>query len=454
MSAVFPTVADYAEAYRHKSTTPTAVAERALAAIVAFDQQDPPMRFFISVHPEDVRAQAADSTRRLAAGQPRSVLEGVPVAVKDEFDVIGHRTTCGTSFLGPAPATKDALVVARLRAAGAVILGKTNMFELGVNPSGLNLTHGTARNPYDPLRDTGGSSSGSGAVVASGLCPLTLGNDGGGSIRIPAALCGVPGLKATYDRVPTDGVAVLCWSLEHSGPLGATVEDVRLATEILCDEKLPLPSLPSPLRVGICAAWWQDADPEVTSQVRAAVERLGATVVDIDLPHIGYATPVGSCTFLAEGAACLETHLVANAPFSPSVRLAFEAARGVSAPAFVKAQRVRAILAREFETALTRCDVLITPTTAITGPPYQADALQHGEIDEGKVNALVHFTFPLNLTGLPAMSVPCAYDTDGMPIGMQIIGRFGDDALTLAVAAAVEKTSPRRRPRVFVDLLG
>ena len=454
MSTPFPTVADYAAAYRAKRTTPSAVAERALAAIEAFDRQDPPMRLFIAVHADDVRAQAADSTRRLAAGQPRSILEGVPVAVKDEFDVVGYQTTCGTSFLGRVPATKDALVVARLRAAGAVILGKTNMFELGVNPSGLNLTHGTARNPYDPLRDTGGSSSGSGAVVASGLCPITLGNDGGGSVRIPAALCGVSGLKATFDRVPTDGVSLLCWSLEHSGPLGATVEDVRLAAEIVCDEKFTLPSLPSPLRVGICAAWWHDADAEVSAQVRAAIERLGATIVDVDLPHIGYATPVGSCTFLAEGAACLEPHLAANAPFSPSVRLAFEAARGVSAPAFVKAQRVRALLAREFEAALGHCDVLITPTTAITAPPYQADALAHGEIDEAKVNALVHFTFPLNLTGLPAMQVPCGYDPDGMPVGMQIIGRFGDDALTLAVASAVEKSSPRRRPRVFVDLLG
>jgi len=451
--SVFHTVADFAAAYRDKRITPSVVAERALSAITELDQGELPMRLFIAVHADDVRAQAADSTRRLAAGQPRSIFEGVPVAVKDEFDVIGYQTTCGTSFLGQTPATKDALVVARLRAAGAVILGKTNMFELGVNPTGLNLTHGTARNPYDPLRDTGGSSSGSGATVAAGVAPVTLGNDGGGSVRIPAALCGVPGLKATFDRVPTDGVSLLCWSLEHSGPLAATVEDVRLATEIICAETITLPSLPSPLRVGICAAWWQDASPEVTTQVRAAIDRLGATIVDVDLPHIGYATPVGSCTFLAEGAACLETQLAANAPFSSSVRLAFEAARGVTAPAFVKAQRVRALLAQEFEAALTRCDVLITPTTAITAPPYAADALLHGEVDEAKVNAMVHFTFPLNLTGLPAMQVPCGYDPDGMPIGMQIIGRFGDDALTLAVASAVEKTSPRRRPRVYVDLL-
>jgi Asp-tRNA(Asn)/Glu-tRNA(Gln) amidotransferase A subunit family amidase len=446
------TIGDYREAYRSGKRSPRDVADFVLSTIERLDGE---MRWFIAVHGEDVRTQAGESAARHAAKRPLSALDGVPVAVKDEYDVTGYGTTCGTSFLGKTPATSDALTVARLKRAGAIIVGKTNMHELGVNPSGINIHHGAAKNPWDPTRDTGGSSSGSGAVVGAGLVPLALGNDGGGSIRIPAALCGAVGHKATYGRVPTDGVAVLCWSLEHSGPIAATVEDARLAMHVLCDEPAELPPA-LPLTVGICDSWWAGASPEVAAVTHAAVERLataGAKIVRVELPYIEYATPVGAATFLAEGAACIEQHLNQDAPLAPSVKMSFLAATGMTAPQFVKAARVRALIARSFDAAFERCDVLITPTTGITAPPYLADALAYGEVDEAKVNRLVHFTFPLNLTGLPAVSVPCGFDPTGLPVGMQIIARRGDDFRALAVAALVEKDTPRKAPAIILDPL-
>jgi Asp-tRNA(Asn)/Glu-tRNA(Gln) amidotransferase A subunit family amidase len=419
------------------------------------------MRIFIAVDEADVRAQARAAGDRRRAGKPLGPLDGVPVAVKDEYDVAGYPRTCGSSFLGGEKATRDALAVARLRAAGAVILGKANMHEFGMSPSGINLTHGTARNPYDPARDTGGSSSGSGAAVASGLCPIALGADGGGSLRVPGSLCGVPSIKATYGRVPTDGVSLLCWSLEHTGPLAASIADVALAMATICDEPIVLPSsLPpgrtGPLRVGLAEGWWANATEPTARVARAAVEGLvaaGAREVPVDLPHIDLALPVGACTFSVEGAAALEPHLRANAPFSPSVRLALEMARGVPATLFVQAQRARALVAQDFERALADVDVLVTPTTASTAPRYRDDALRHGEIDEAAINQMVVFTFPLNLTGMPAVQVPCGFDEGGMPVGLQVIGARGDDALVLAVAAEVERRTERRRPSVWVDLL-
>ncbi|HWE26737.1 MAG TPA: amidase, partial [Polyangia bacterium] len=286
MSFSFTRAADLHAAYRAGTTDPIAVAARALTAARGLDALLPPMRTFIALDEADVVEQARASAQRWESGQTRGPLDGVPIAVKDEFDVRGYATTAGTRFLGRTKATADALVVARLRAAGAIVFGKTNMHELGVHPSGLNLWHGTARNPYDPARDTGGSSSGSGAVVALGVTPIALGNDGGGSIRIPAALNGVCGHKPTFGRVPTDGVRLLCWSLESSGPLATTVDDLVTAMTVLTDAPLLLPPLKS-LRIGVCTPWWSWATGEVQAIARAAVEKIvGGEIVEVALPHI------------------------------------------------------------------------------------------------------------------------------------------------------------------------
>jgi Asp-tRNA(Asn)/Glu-tRNA(Gln) amidotransferase A subunit family amidase len=408
------------------------------------------MRTFIALDEADVVEQACASAQRWESGQTRGPLDGVPVAVKDEFDVRGYATTAGTRFLGRTKATADALVVARLRAAGAIVFGKTNMHELGVHPSGLNPWHGTARNPYDPSRDTGGSSSGSGAVVALGVTPIALGNDGGGSIRIPAALNGVCGHKPTFGRVPTDGVRLLCWSLESSGPLATTVDDLVTAMTVLTDAPLLLPPMKS-LRVGICTPWWNWATGEVQAIARAAVEKIvGSEIVEVALPHIELSLPVGAATFTVEAAAAMARALDDGEPLARSTRVTLELARGLSAVSYVQAQRARQLIVRDFELALADVDVVVTPTTAVTAPRYRDEG---DELDEAMINRMVAFTFASNLTGLPATSVPCGYDGDGMPVGLQVIAGHGRDELALAVAGRVEQAVVRRRPSVWYPLL-
>jgi Asp-tRNA(Asn)/Glu-tRNA(Gln) amidotransferase A subunit family amidase len=225
----FETVADFARAYRGGQLSPVDVARRLADACSSLDERDPAMQLLIAQDADDLMAQAEASAARFAAGEPLGVFDGVPVAVKDELDQVPYPTTVGTAFLGRESADEDATVAARFRAQGALLFGKTAMHEIGIGVTGLNPHHGTPRNPYDPGHFTGGSSSGPAAVVAAGLCPVAIGADGGGSIRTPAALCGISGLKATYGRISEHGAYPLCWSVGHVGPLAATVLDTALA---------------------------------------------------------------------------------------------------------------------------------------------------------------------------------------------------------------------------------
>ena len=276
----FMSAHDYAEAYRSGDLTPESVAEKVLQSIEASDQIDPPLRAFIAVNEDNVLQQAKAATERIQSGNALSIFDGVPVAVKDELDMLPYPTTVGTAFLGTKPYTEDATVVAKMRAAGALLIGKTNMHEIGIGVTGLNPVHGTPRNPYALGHYTGGSSSGSGAAVAAGFCPVAIGADGGGSIRIPAAFCGVVGLKPTYGRLSEFGAAPLCWSVAHLGPLAATATDAALAYAVMAgpDKKDPVslhqpaPELEgwdranlSDLTIGIYREWFRHAQEEIVS---------------------------------------------------------------------------------------------------------------------------------------------------------------------------------------------
>lgn len=442
------------EAYRSGRRTPRELAERALSAIEALERGPLPLRAFVHVDPDDVRARADASTARWREGRPLGPLDGVLVAVKDEYDVAGQPTGCGTAFLGREPARADARSVARLAQAGAVLLGKTNMHELGMGPSGFNPHHGPARNPHDPARDPGGSSSGSAVAVAAGLVPIALGTDSGGSLRVPGSLCGVASLKGTFGRISTRGVASPFRSMLACGALGASVADVLSAWAAMAGEPAALPALPRRLRIGVCEGAWREAGGEVASAGRRALERLlsrGAVEQPVELPHRALALPLGFAVLGGEAAAALEPHLAAGAPFGPSVRLALDLARGISASQRLRALRVRALVARELDRALERADVLVTPTTAVTAPRYPSGA-RSGAVDEAMARALTAFTLPANLAGLPAAHVPCGHDGRGLPIGLQIVARRGDDLVALAVAAEVERDVAWRRPKVWVDL--
>jgi Asp-tRNA(Asn)/Glu-tRNA(Gln) amidotransferase A subunit family amidase len=465
------TAAEFVRAYREGRTTPLAVAERALEAMRSADALSPPLRAVIARDEHELLAQARASTERWQRGAPLGPLDGVPVAIKDELDVRGLPTTVGTRFLDRV-ASEDATVVARLRAAGALLIGKTNMHEIGIDPSGFNPHHGTARNPYDPTRNTGGSSSGSGAAVAAGLCPIAIGADGGGSIRIPASLCGVVGLKATWSRVSEHGAAPLCWSVAHVGPLAASARDAALAYAIIAgpDERDPS-SLNQPpphldglgntnvegLRLGVYTPWFEHAEPDVVSCCRALLRELenrGAKIVEVEIPDLELGRLAHAITILSEMATAMEPYDAAHrGKYGHGVRISLTLARELTNRDYVRAQQVRTRLTAHLERVLASVDAVVTPATAITAPPIGPQMLPYGETNLDVTSALMRFAFPTNLTGHPSISVPAGYDRAGLPVGLQFIGRAWEEHLLLRLAEVTEELVERRAPRVHYRLL-
>ena len=467
-----PSSGDFALAYRSGAATPTAVAEAVLAGIEASDAGSPPLRAFVEWDRDDLMAQAEACTRRLAAGRPRSLLEGVPVAVKDEVDQVPFPTHGGTAFLGKAPAAADGTTVARLRAAGALLVGKTTMHEIGINPNGHNKHHGTVRNPYHTGHCPGGSSGGSGAAVAAGLCPVALGADGGGSVRIPAALCGVVGLKPTFGRLSENGAVPLCWSVAHLGVLGAAVQDVALAYAVIAG---PDPADPSSLRqpaasvagwadadltgvrLGVFRPWFEHATPEIVAACDAMAGDLksaGASLVDIEIPGLDAMRIAHAVTILAEMSTSMRCLGEPTTSFAPGTRLSLAAGRAFSSADYVMAQRVRTRASATFADVFSKVDAVITPATATTAPAIRESAVEHGWSDLGATTEIMRYVVPGNLVGLPALSFPVGYDGAGLPIGMQVIGDHWQEALLLRIARAGERMAERRLPGVCFDLLG
>ncbi|MFY2564517.1 amidase, partial [Corallococcus terminator] len=359
------TVGSFARAYREGGADPVAVARRLNEAIDRLERGEARMGWFIARKPDEVLRAAEASAERLRAGRPLSVLDGVPVVLKDEVDLAGFPTTLGTRFRNQV-ATADSTVAARLRAAGALLLGKANMNEIGINPIGLNPHHGAARNPWSRGHITGGSSSGSAAVVAAGLCPLSIGADGGGSIRIPAALCGIVGLKATWGRIPETGVPPLCWNVGHVGPMGLTVDDVAAMYALLAgpDGKDLVAQTQPPhhlsdyeradltgVRLGICWPYFEDASPDVVARCKDAVRALtdaGATVVEIPAPDLNTVLWTHSCIILSEMAESMLPHSRANAAdFGLDSRTNLAIGRHFRATDLIHALRHRHRLTRE-----------------------------------------------------------------------------------------------------------
>lgn len=451
--------------YRDGSLDPVSVAEKVLAAIEASNASKPPLRAIIATHAWEVQSAAAASRERYRRSEPLSPLDGVPVAVKDELDQRGLPTRVGTRFLGRAPATADATVVARLRAAGALLIGKANMHEIGIDTSGYNQHHGTPRNPYAPESYTGGSSSGSAAAVAAGLCPIAIGADGGGSIRIPAALCGVVGLKPTWGRVSEHGAFPLCWSVGHVGPMAASARDAALAYAVMAGADpadantlgQPAPTLSGfaegvrGLRLGVYRPWFDDASPEVLEVARAmlaALERDGAELVEVELPELELGRVAHAVTILSEMATAMDAHEDHRREHQPGVRIMLAIARTLTNRDYVRAQQARTRVTATFERGLARVDAIVTPTTGIAAPPIRPDALARGESDLEVTSALMRFVFPSNLTGHPAISFPAGHTASGAPVGLQAIGRFWDEALLLRIAAAAEAHLDRHPPTI------
>ncbi|NMO16591.1 amidase [Pyxidicoccus fallax] len=465
------TVAAYVRAYREGGVDPVTVMRRLHESIDHLDSGRDRLGLFVSRKPDEVLRAAEASAERLRAGRPLSVLDGVPVVLKDEVDLAGFPTTLGTKFRDQLAAV-DSTVAARLKAAGAIILGKANMNEIGINPIGLNPHHGAARNPWNRGRITGGSSSGSGAAVAAGLCPLSIGADGGGSIRIPAALCGIVGLKATWGRIPETGVPPLCWNVAHVGPMGLTVDDVAAMYALVSGpdghdivaETQPAHHLSgyenadlTGVRLGICWPYFEDADADVVARCRDAVRALteaGATVVEIPAPDLNTVLWTHSCIILSEMAEAMLTHVKTRASdFGLDSRTNLAIGRHFRATDLVHALRHRHRLTRELLSLMKDVDVLVTPTTATTAPVIPEAALPDGESNLQVVDALMRFVRVANLTGFPALSVPAGYDRAGLPVGVQLTGRPFEEHLLLRLGRVVERATEHRRPPIHVSAL-
>lgn len=468
------TSADYIDAYTRGVCTPTQALAQVVAEAWRLEREAQPLEGFVILDHDDIKRQAAASTQRWASGKQLGHLDGVPVAVKDEFDIVGYPTAAGTRFKGKQVAKKDCTMVDRLRRAGAILLGKTSMHEIGIGGTGINPGHLSARNPYDTSRFSGGSSSGSGVVVSAGLCPVAIGSDAGGSIRIPAAICGVYGLKPTYGRVPTTGGALLAWTLDHAGPLGASLQDLALFMDITAgaDEHdvasrqaqpyKPIGALKGKpveqLRLAWSRAAADAASPPIRDAFYQALETLreaGAHLEEVQLEWGPQIQPVGYVTLVSEGAASQREWLASSRElYNVDTRMVLAIGERISATEYLHAQRVRELIRQMFARHLQDHDAFLSPTTGCTGQPISAAALDVGEVNS-EVNAAVScFTFAGNLTGYPAVTIPLGQDRDGMPMGLQLMSRPWTERNLLNVATTIDPLLPGvSQPRAYAQAI-
>ncbi|VAH11163.1 unnamed protein product [Triticum turgidum subsp. durum] len=419
------TIMDFSRAYSSGETTPVQVAKRFLAAVKESSGPTMNMAFFISCNPEDVLKQAEESTLRYQTGTPLSVMDGVLVAVKDEIDCLPYPTTGGTRWLGKArPCEADAACVAQLRACGAVLAGKTNMHELGAGTSGINPHHGSARNPYNVGKVAGGSSSGSAAVVCAGLCPVALGVDGGGSVRMPAALCGVVGFKPTAGRLSNAGVLPLNWTVGMAGILAGTVEDAVVAYSAIVDQSQPsylrpelnLPMLTSTpsisnVRLAKYGKWFNDSSEDIRTCCDKALQTLraqyGWETLDVTVPEIEEMRLAHYVTIGSECTASLAKYLdkLKRSEIGWDVRVALAVYGSFSSRAYLNSQRLRNRQMFFHKEIFKTADVIVSPMTGVTAYTLQDDALNSGELDYINGAALIRYSIAGNFLGLPAITV-------------------------------------------------
>jgi aspartyl-tRNA(Asn)/glutamyl-tRNA(Gln) amidotransferase subunit A len=450
-----------------RSVSPVELVESCLERINLLDGQ---IKAFVDVFPDEAMASAIAAEREIAAGAYRGPLHGIPVAVKDLVNLAGVPTRAGSVVLaGAAPEPVDAPVVTRLKAAGAVILGKTTTHEFAFSV----FTPPTC-NPWNLDHVPGGSSGGSGAAVAAEMVFAAIGTDTGGSIRIPAACCGVVGLKPTYGRVPKSGIIPLSWSLDHVGPLTRRVEDAAVFLQAVAGVDMDDPTTATVpvrdfrgsigqrvegLRLGVPDRYFDRyIQPTVAAAVEAAIERMvgeGASVVPVAMPTLDYAMDVHLLTILAEAAAYHRARFPGDETgYGADVRASLALGDSISARDYLQAQRMRRAALTEALAGFTRADVLITPTLPTAAPAVGQDTVSYPEGDEDALSSLIRFTCPFNQTGLPAVTVPAEGGDDGLPIGIQFIGAPFEEERMLQVAAMYEaiRGERDRRPPIVRDL--
>ncbi len=450
-----------------KELSPVEVVRAYLERIAA---RDATLRSYVAVCEESAMSTAREAESALMAGRVSGPLHGVPIALKDLFDTAGVPTTGGSKILADRVPERDATVVRRLREAGAIVLGKLHMVEFAYGPEGLNAHHGAPRNPWDAAiaRMPGGSSSGSGVAVAAGLAVAALGSDTGGSIRIPASLCGITGLKPTYGRVSRGGVLPLAWSMDHVGPMTRSAADAALMLGAMAGydpgdastSVLPVPDYVAALtsdvkglRVGLLRAFFLDA---ATPDVRGAVERAavtlagaGAIVDEVTLPSVVHVAAAAYAVVASEALAYHTPWLKTRpADYDPEVRQRLQLGAFVTGADYVRAQQVRALVRDDIDAALAHRDVLLAPATPLTAPRVDERQTTLGDGPADVRGALIRLTRPFNVSGHPTCALPCGFSGDGLPIGMQLVGRPFDEATVLRAADAYQRLTDwhTRRP--------
>lgn len=421
------------------------------AALERIDRLDGALNAFITVLAEPALRQARQAETEILSGRRIGPLHGVPVSVKDVFDTAGIPTTAGSRILTGNVPDRDAAVVQRLSTAGAILIGKTNMLEFAYGT--VHPDYGPSRNPWRADHSAGGSSSGSAVAVATGMGFGSIGSDTGGSVRIPAAFCGVVGLKPTYDRVSRDGLIPLSWSTDHVGPIARTVAGAAILFAAIADghdvgSSVASPDSAAPLmgaRVGVADAYLrQQVDPEVLALIEAAIRvlgDLGAEVHELDLPPPDEVIETLLTIRTPEATAAHLPWLEERADdYSKAVRSRLEAGREISAVRYIEAGRSCARITRAFLDAFRRIDLLVTPTVPIVAPARAHDP-KLGEADPVRTASLIRFTGPFNLTGLPAVTLPCGFTANGLPAGLQLVGPPGADEALLRSALAYEQAT-------------
>lgn len=457
----YSTIAELAPQLMNRKLSPVELTEAILARIETVDAA---VNAYITVMGEQALDRARQAEAEIMQGNYRGPLHGIPVGLKDLIYTKGVRTTAGSRVLRDFVPVFDATVVTKLQRAGAVVIGKHNMHEFAAGATNQNAHYGDARNPWDTTRMTGGSSGGSAAAVAAGLCYAAIGSDTGGSIRTPAALCGVVGLKPTYGLVSKHGVVPLAWSLDHLGPMARSVEDVAMVLEAIAgfdkndpatfggrirDYRTGLQENLRGLRIGVPANFFfDDLDSEVEACVKGAIrklEDLGARATEIRVPELTLVEFCELITVLAEAAAYHRNNLPEKMDlYGDDVRVWLECGAVISAVQYLKAQQARRKIQEAVSRVFQQVDVVVAPTLTTAAPEIGQTFRQVNGVSKDIAMEFVRMAALANLTGIPAVSIPVGFTATNLPIGMQIMGKPFDEPTILRVASAYERVSTVR----------
>ena len=460
-------IAELGKLIRTKQVSPVELTQIHLARIEADNAK---VNAFVTLTAEQALADARAAEQEIVQGKYRGPLHGIPIGHKDLYWTEGVRTTAGSRVREDFVPAEDSTVVARYKEAGAVMLGKLQTHEFAYGPTSEYSMFGATHNPWNLERVTGGSSGGSGAAVALGLCAGATGSDTGGSIRMPASCCGIVGLKPTYGRASRHGIFPLCWTMDHPGPMTRTVRDAALMLQPIAgpDPKdpatvdRPVPDYAAALtpglkgmRVGLPSGYFFDqAEPELEAAARTAagvLARAGAQVEEVEIPHIGQAAAAALTIYLAEATAYHDDDITARPElYTDQVRTFLELGHYVLAKDYLHAQRYRQLLGRSMVEVMRNCDVLVMPTLPVTVPNLGQETVTIRGVEQTVFAAMLRNTEPFNLTGQPAMTVPCGFSADGLPMGVQIVGRPFDEVAVLRTGYAYQQATDwhERRPTV------